>query len=212
LPFIVARKQDGATTVAATMIIAAMAGIRVFATGGIGGVHRGVEETMDVSADLDELARSNVAVVCAGIKSVLDIGRTLEYLETKGVAVVGFQTDTLPAFYTRESAYPVDYRVESAAEVAAAIAAKRDMKLDGGMVIAVPIPEEHALESDEINDVIEEALVEMGRLGITGKETTPFLLGRIAEKTGGKSLAANIQLVINNARIAAEIAVELARC
>jgi pseudouridine-5'-phosphate glycosidase len=212
LPFIVARKQDGATTVAATMIIAAMAGIHVFATGGIGGVHRGFEETMDVSADLDELARTNVAVVCAGIKSVLDIGRTLEYLETKGVPVAGFQTDTLPAFYTRESAYPVDYRVESAADVAAAIAAKRDMKLDGGMVIAVPIPEEHALESDEINDVIEEALAEMGRLGITGKETTPFLLGRIAEKTGGKSLDANIQLVVNNARVAAEIAVELARC
>jgi len=212
LPFIVARKQDGATTVAATMIIAAMAGIRVFATGGIGGVHRGFEDTLDVSADLDELAHTNVAVVCAGIKSVLDIGRTLEYLETKGVAVVGFQTDTLPAFYTRESAYPVDYRVESVAEVAAAIAAKREMGLDGGMVIAVPIPEEHALESDEINDVIEEALVEMGRLGITGKETTPFLLGRISEKTGGKSLAANIQLVINNARIAAEIAVELVRC
>ena len=209
LPFIVARKQDGATTVAATMIIAAMAGIRVFATGGIGGVHRGFEETMDVSADLDELARTNVAVVCAGIKSVLDIGRTLEYLETKGVPVAGFQTDTLPAFYTRESGYPVDYRVESAAEVAAAIAAKWDMKLDGGMVIAVPVPEEHALESGEINAVIEEALAEMARLGITGKETTPFLLGRIAEKTDGRSLAANIQLVINNARIAAEIACEL---
>ncbi len=212
LPFIVARKQDGATTVAATMIIAAMAGIRVFATGGIGGVHRGVEETMDVSADLDELARSNVAVVCAGIKSVLDIGRTLEYLETKGVAVVGFQTDTLPAFYTRESAYPVDYRVASAAEVAATIAAQREMGLDGGMVIAVPIPEEHALDNDEIEGVIKEALIEMEQLRITGKETTPFLLGRIAEKTGGKSLAANIQLVINNARVAAEIACELASC
>jgi len=212
LPFVVARNEDGATTVAATMIIAAMAGIRVFATGGIGGVHRGAEETMDISADLDELARSNVAVVCAGIKSVLDIGRSLEYLETKGVPVAGFQTDTLPAFYTRDSGYPVDYRVDSAAEVAAAIAAKRDMKLGGGMVIAVPIPEEHALESDEISGVIGEALAEMGRLGITGKETTPFLLGRIAEKTGGKSLEANIQLVINNARVAAEIAVELARC
>jgi len=211
LPFVVARKQDGATTVAATMIIAAMAGIRVFATGGIGGVHRGVEDTLDVSADLDELAHTNVAVVCAGIKSVLDIGRTLEYLETKGVPVVGFQTDTLPGFYTRESTYPVDYRVESAAEVAAAIAAKCDMKLDGGMVIAVPIPEEHALESAEINAVIEEALAEMGRLGITGKETTPFLLGRIAEKTGGKSLDTNIQLVINNARVAAEIACELVK-
>lgn len=212
LPFIVAREQDGATTVAATMIIAAMAGIRVFATGGIGGVHRGAEETMDVSADLEVLACTDVAVVCAGIKSVLDIGRTLEYLETKGVPVAGFQTDTLPAFYTRDSAYAVDYRVESAAEVAAAIAAKRNMKLDGGMVIAVPIPQEHALESNEINGVIEEALAEMGQLGITGKETTPFLLGRIAEKTGGRSLTANIQLVINNARVAADIAVELARC
>ena len=212
LPFVIARDEDGATTVAATMIIAAMAGIRVFATGGIGGVHRGVEQSMDVSADLDELARTNVAVVCAGIKSVLDIGRSLEYLETKGVPVAGFQTDTLPAFYTRDSGYPVDYRVDSAAEVAAAIAAKRDMKLDGGMVIAVPIPEEHALDPDEIDAVIEDALAEMGRLGITGKETTPFLLGRIAEKTGGKSLDANIQLVINNARVATEIAVELARC
>ena len=211
LPFIVARKEDGATTVAATMIIAAMAGIRVFATGGIGGVHRGVEETMDISADLDELARTNVAVVCAGIKSVLDIGRPLEYIETKGVPVVGFQTDTLPAFFTRESAFPVDYRVESAAEVAAAITTKWEMGLDGGMVVAVPIPEEHALDSDEIDAVIEEALTEMARLGITGKETTPFLLARIADKTVGKSLAANIQLVINNARVAAEIAVERAR-
>lgn len=211
LPFVVARNEDGATTVAATMIIAAMADIQVFATGGIGGVHRGAEETMDVSADLDELARSNVAVVCAGIKSVLDIGRSLEYLETKGVPVAGFQTDTLPAFYTRESAFPVDYRVDSAAEVAAAMTAKWEMGLDGGMVIAVPIPEQHALDGDEIDAVIEEALAEMARLGISGKETTPFLLGRIAEKTGGKSLEANIQLVINNARVAAEIAVELAR-
>lgn len=212
LPFVVARNEDGATTVAATMIIAAMAGIRVFATGGIGGVHRGAEETMDVSADLDELARSNVAVVCAGIKSVLDIGRSLEYLETKGVPVAGFQTDMLPAFYTRESDFPVDYRVESAAEVAAAIAAKRKMGLEGGMVIAVPVPEEHALDRDEIDAVIEGALAEMRQLRIIGKETTPFLLARIAEKTGGRSLATNIQLVINNARVAAEIAVELARC
>jgi len=211
LPFVIARNEDGATTVAGTMIIAAMAGIPVFATGGIGGVHRGVEETMDVSADLDELARTNVAVVCAGIKSVLDIGRTLEYLETKGVPVAGFQTNTLPAFYTRDSGYPVDYRVDTAAEVAAAITAKRKIELDGGMVIAVPIPEEHALDRVEIDAVIEEALDEMARLGITGKETTPFLLGRIAEKTGGRSLEANIQLVINNARVAAEIACELAK-
>lgn len=209
LPFAVARKLDGATTVAATMIIAAMARIRVFATGGIGGVHRGVEETLDISADLEELARSNVAVVCAGIKSVLDIGRTLEYLETKGVPVVGFQTDTLPAFYSRDSGFPVDYRVDSAAEVAAAMAVKIDMGLDGGMVIAVPIPAQDALESSEIESVIDEALLEMQSRQISGKNTTPFLLARIAEQTGGRSLAANIQLVLNNAGIAAQIAAQV---
>jgi len=209
LPFIIARKQDGATTVAATMIIAAMAGIRVFATGGIGGVHRGAEESMDISADLEELARSNVAVVCSGIKSVLDIGRTLEYLETKGVPVIGYQTDTLPAFYSRSSGFAVDYRVDSAADVAAAMNIKWQMGLDGGMVVAVPIPEEHALASDEIDAVIEDALQEMQRQGITGKDTTPFLLASIAERTGGRSLEANIQLVFNNARVAAEIAVAI---
>ena len=208
LPFVIARNEDGATTVAATMIIAAMAGIRVFATGGIGGVHRGGDETMDVSADLEELARSSVAVVCAGIKSVLDIGRTLEYLETKGVPVVGYQTDTLPAFYTRESGFGVDYRVDTAAEVAAAMTIKSSMGLHGGMVIAVPIAEEHALDKEEIDNVIDEAIAEMQRQGITGKDTTPFLLARIAERTGGRSLEANIQLVKNNARIAAQIAVE----
>jgi len=207
LPFVIAREQDGATTVAATMIIAAMAGIRVFATGGIGGVHRGVVDTMDVSADLEELARTNVAVVCAGIKSVLDIGRTLEYLETKGVPVVGYQTDTLPAFYSRCSGFPVDYRVDTSADMAAAMNIKWRMGLDGGMVITVPIPEEHALDGDEIDGVIEEALAEMKRQGVTGKNTTPFLLASIAERTGGKSLEANIQLVMNNARVAAEIAV-----
>ena len=209
LPFIITRKQDGATTVAATMIIAAMADIRVFATGGIGGVHRGAEESMDISADLDELARSNVAVVCAGIKSVLDIGRTLEYLETKGVPVVGYQTDTLPAFYSRSSGFAVDYRVDSAADVAAAMKIKWQMGLDGGMVVAVPIPEEHALASDEIDSVIKDALQEMRRQGIKGKDTTPFLLASIAERTGGRSLEANIQLVLNNARVAAEIAVAI---
>ena len=209
LPFVIARKHDGATTVAATMIIAAMAGIRVFATGGIGGVHRGAEESMDISADLEELARSNVAVVCAGIKSVLDIGRTLEYLETKGVPVVGYQADTLPAFYSRDSGFAVDYRVESAAEVATAMNIKWGMGLDGGMLVAVPIPEEHALASDEIDGVIEDALQEMQRQGITGKDTTPYLLASIAERTGGRSLDANIQLVINNARVAAEIAVAI---
>ncbi|MDX2411107.1 MAG: pseudouridine-5'-phosphate glycosidase [Woeseiaceae bacterium] len=209
LPFVLTRKQDGATTVAATMIIAAMAGIRVFATGGIGGVHRGVEETMDISADLEELARTNVAVVCAGIKSVLDIGRTLEYLETAGVPVVGYQTDTLPAFYSRSSGFPVDYRVDNAADAAAAMRIKWAMGLQGGLVVAVPIPEEHALDRDEIDGVINEAIAEMLRQGITGKDTTPFLLASIAERTGGRSLEANIQLVINNARVAAKIAMQI---
>ena len=209
IALVVSRGKDGATTMAASMIIAAMAGIRVFATGGIGGVHRGVTETMDVSADLEELATTDVAVVCAGIKSVLDIGRTLEYLETKGVPVVGYRTDSMPAFYTVSSGFPIDYRVETAAEVAAALNAKREMGLSGGMVVANPIPAEHALHDDEIGVVIDEAIREMGRLGITGKDTTPFLLARIAERTGGRSLAANIELVVNNARLAAEIATAL---
>ena len=207
LPFVVRGRTDGATTVAATMIIAEMAGIRVFATGGIGGVHRGAEETMDVSADLDELAYSGVAVVCAGIKSVLDIGKTLEYLETKGVPVIGYRTDTLPAFYCRTSDYPVDYRMDSAAEIAALIRTKWDMGLDGGIVIANPIPADYALHNEEIDAIIENAIADMNRDGITGKEATPYLLARIAEATGGRSLEANIQLVLNNARLAAEIAV-----
>jgi pseudouridine-5'-phosphate glycosidase len=161
---------------------------------------------MDVSADLDELARTDVAVVCAGVKSVLDIGRTLEYLETKGVPVVGYRTGSVPAFYTPSSGFQVDYRVETAAEIAAAMDTKREMGLSGGMVVANPIPARHALEDDEIDIVIDEALEEMGRLGITGKDTTPFLLAKIAERTGGRSLVANIELVINNARLAAEIA------
>ena len=206
IPFVVSRGRDGATTVAASMIIAAMSGIRVFATGGIGGVHRGVEETMDVSADLEELAKTDVAVVCAGVKSVLDIGRTLEYLETKGVAVVGYRSDYLPAFYTSASPYPVDYRAETASDIAAVINTKRTLGLSGGTVIANPIPAEHALDEDEIDAVIAEAIGEMNARGITGKDTTPFLLARIAERTEGRSLAANIELVVNNARLAAEIA------
>jgi pseudouridine-5'-phosphate glycosidase len=206
LPFLIARKEDGATTVAATMIIASLAGIRVFATGGVGGVHRGVQDTMDVSADLEELANTNVAVVCAGIKSVLDISRTLEYLETSGVPVVGFETNTLPAFYSRKSQFPVDYRVDSAHEVAVAMQAKWDIGLQGGMIVAVPIPEEHGLDSIEIGAVIDAAIEEMQRQGVTGKDTTPFLLARIAEQTGGRSLTANIALVKNNAKVAAEIA------
>jgi len=209
LPFVVARKMSGATTVAATMIIAAMAGIRVFATGGIGGVHRGVEETMDVSADLEELANTNVAVVCAGVKSILDIGRTLEYLETKGVPVIGYQTDNLPAFYSRDSGFPVDYRVDTAEEIAAAIKAKWAMKLNGGLLIGVPLPEEHAMPKEEIDSVIVDAIAEMQQQGISGKETTPYLLGSIVERTGGKSLDTNIQLILNNARAAAEIAAQM---
>lgn len=211
LPFIVSRQQDGATTVAATMIIAAMAGIRVFATGGIGGVHRGVEETMDVSADLEELARSNVAVVCAGVKSILDIGRTLEYLETKGVPIVGFQTDTLPAFYSRDSGFAVDYRVDTAADAATAMRAKWNMGLNGGMLIGVPIPAQHALASEEIDGVIDDALAEMQQKGIKGKDTTPFLLASIVERTIGRSLDANIQLVLNNAIVASDVAKAFAR-
>ena len=206
LPFVVSRGEDGATTVAASMIVAAMAGIRVFATGGIGGVHRGVAQTMDISADLEELARTPVAVVCSGVKSVLDIGRTLEYLETKGVPVVGYGTDRLPAFFTPSSGFPVDYRADSPADVASAVRTQQELGLSGGVVIANPIPLEHALDGDEIDGVIADAITEMDRLGITGKDTTPFLLGKIAERTEGRSLRANIELVVNNARLAAEIA------
>ena len=188
------------------MIVAALAGIRVFATGGIGGVHRGAAETMDISADLEELARADVAVVCAGVKSVLDIGRTLEYLETKGVPVVGYRTDDLPAFFTTSSGFPVDYRADTPADIAAALRAKWEMGLSGGMVIANPIPDAHALDRVEIDAVIDAAIQQAEQLGITGKETTPFLLAQVAERTAGRSLEANIELVINNARLAAEIA------
>ncbi len=211
LPFLVSRGLDGATTVAATMIIAEIAGIPVFATGGIGGVHRGVEETLDISADLEELGRSSVAVVCAGAKSILDIGRTLEYLETMGVPVVGYRTDALPAFYTRESGFGVDYRIESPEEVAAALIAKWRMGLRGGLVVANPIPEEHALDRAEIDTHIDAAIAEMNARGITGKDTTPYLLASIAEATEGRSLEANIELVLNNAAVAAEIAAAYAR-
>lgn len=206
IPFIVSQQQDGATTVAATILIAAMAGIRVMATGGIGGVHRGVEETMDVSADLDELARHTMAVVCAGIKSVLDVGRTLEHLETVGVPVVGFQTNSVPAFYARDSEFAVDYRLDDASEVAAALRSKVSLGLDGAILVTNPVPEEHALEASAINRLIDEAITAMNAAGVTGKETTPYLLARVAELSAGKSLDANIALVINNARVAAQIA------
>jgi len=211
LPFIVSQQQDGATTVATTILIAEMAGIRVMATGGIGGVHRGVEKTMDVSADLEELARNTMAVVCAGIKSVLDIGRTLEYLETVGVPVVGYQTDRVPAFYARDSEFAVDYRVDDSLSAAAALQAKVALGVVGAILVTNPVPTEHALEASEINNLIDEAIIAMNEQGITGKDTTPYLLARIAEQSGGKSLDANIALVINNARVAAEIASEYSR-
>lgn len=209
LPIAAARKLTGATTVAATMIIASLAGIRVFATGGIGGVHRGGENSMDISADLEELGRTDVIVVCAGVKSILDIPRTLEYLETKGVPVIGYQTSVLPAFYSHDSGCAVDYRVDDASEIARAFEAKQAMQLAGGMLVGVPIPEEHALASDEIDAVIVDAIAEMEQQGVSGKEATPFLLGRIVEQTDGRSLDANIGLILNNARIAAEIAATL---
>ncbi|CCO49226.1 Pseudouridine-5'-phosphate glycosidase [Vibrio nigripulchritudo SOn1] len=206
IPFIVAKKADGATTVASTMILAAMAGIKVFATGGIGGVHRGAETSFDVSADLQELANTNVAVVCAGAKSILDIGLTLEYLETHGVPVIGYQTDTLPAFYTRESEFGVDYTLETPEQIATALKAKWELGLNGGAVIANPIPEQYAMNKAEIDEVIAHAIEEMDSKGIKGKESTPFLLAKVAEKTAGNSLASNIQLVLNNAKLAAQVA------
>lgn len=209
LPFVVANKQHGATTVAATMIIAAMAGIKVFATGGIGGVHRGAQHTFDISADLQELAKTNVAVICAGAKSILDLALTREYLETQGVPVLGFNTDTLPAFYTRESDQTVDYNLTSAEQIAAFLDAKWEMQLDGGVVIANPIPAEFAMDKDKIDTAIHQALKEADEQGVAGKESTPFLLARVAELTGGNSLASNIELVFNNARLAAAIANKL---
>jgi pseudouridine-5'-phosphate glycosidase len=211
IPFIVAKEADGATTVASTMIIASLAGIKVFATGGIGGVHRGAQQTFDISADLQELAHTNVAVVCAGAKSILDIGLTLEYLETQGVPVVGFGTDELPAFYITKSGFKVDYRVDSSLELAKAIKAKWDLGLEGGLVVANPIPEQYAMDYDIITKAIETALKELDEKGIKGKESTPFLLSKVKELTGGESLESNIQLVYNNARVGAKLAVELAK-
>ncbi|HEY8362579.1 MAG TPA: pseudouridine-5'-phosphate glycosidase [Tissierellaceae bacterium] len=208
IPIIVTRGEDGATTVAATMIIASMAGIKIFATGGIGGVHRGAETTMDISADLEELANTNVAVVCAGAKSILDLGLTLEYLETKGVPVIGYQTDELPAFYTRESGFKVNYRLDTPLEIARAIKIKEELNLKGSMVIANPIPDEYSMDHNLISKAIDDAILEANRLGIKGKDTTPFLLDKVKKITGGKSLEANIQLVYNNAKLAAQIACE----
>ena len=206
LPVLVARKEDGATTVTTTMIIAAMAGIRVFATGGIGGVHRGAQQTFDISADLEELAQTPVMVVCAGAKSILDLGLTLEYLETKGVPVIGYGTDELPAFYTRHSGFKVDYRIDTPEELAAAFKAKLECGLKGGMLVTNPIPEEYSMPKEKIDAAIDQALNEMDEAGVHGKQCTPFLLAKVKDLTGGESLASNIQLVLNNARLAAKTA------
>ena len=211
LPVLCARGEDGATTVAATMILSALAGVQVFATGGVGGVHRGAETTMDISADLEALAETPVMVVCAGAKSILDLGLTLEYLETKGVTVLGYQTEELPAFYTRKSGFKVDYRMDTPEEIAAAFSAKEDLGLRGGMLVTNPIPEQYAMDHDYISRTIEDACAEAAQKGVKGKELTPFLLDRIQQITAGKSLEANIELVYNNARLASRIAVELCK-
>jgi len=211
LPVLLARGEDGATTVTTTMIGAALAGVRVFATGGIGGVHRGAETTMDISADLEELSQTPVMVICAGAKSILDLGLTLEYLETKGVPVIGYGTEELPAFYTRSSGFKVDYRLDTPKEIADAFRVKLDMGLAGGMLVTNPIPEQYSMDPDYINRNIDEAIAECARLGIHGKQTTPYLLDKIQKLTGGDSLKANIQLVYNNARLGAEVAKELSK-
>ncbi|MFZ4454085.1 pseudouridine-5'-phosphate glycosidase [Salibacterium aidingense] len=209
LPYLMATKQNGATTVAATMICAAMADIPVFVTGGIGGVHRGAEYSMDISADLEELAHTNVAVICSGAKSILDLGLTMEYLETKGVPVMGYQTDRLPAFFTQSSEFPVHFRVDDAATAAATLKGKWELGMNGGAVIANPIPKAYAMKEETIAAVIDEAVRETEEQGVTGKEVTPFLLQRINEATGGQSLEANIALVKHNAAVGAEIAATL---
>ncbi len=209
LPVLVAKKLDGATTVAATMMIAAMAGIRVFATGGIGGVHRGAETTMDISADLEELAETPVMVICAGAKSILDLGLTLEYLETRGVTVIGYGTSELPAFYTRKSGFGVDYELDTPEELAEAFHVKRELGLRGGMLVTNPIPEQYGMDKAVIDKAIDAALAEAKANGVHGKAVTPFLLAKVSELTGGDSLDSNIQLVCNNARLAAATAAAL---
>ena len=209
IPFVVAQKANGATTVAATMYVAALAGIDVFATGGIGGAHRGSEKTMDISADLDELQQTSVMVVCAGAKSILDIGLTLECLETRGVAVVGYQTQEMPAFYTRKSGYKTDYELDTPKQIAEAFYCKNAVGLKGGMLVANPIPEQYAMDEERINAAIAEALAEADQNGVSGKKITPFLLDKVQKLTGGDSLESNIELVFNNAILASRIAAEL---
>ena len=209
IPALIARKEDGATTVSATMIIAALAGIDVFATGGIGGVHRGAEKTMDISADMDELSKTEVMVVCAGAKAILDLPLTMEYLETKGVNVIGYTTDELPAFYTRKSGLKVVWRCDTPKEIADIWKVQKDIYPGTGLLVTNPIPEEYSMDSEYINKEIDIAIEEMNKLGIKGKETTPYLLDKIQKLTGGESLEANIRLVLNNAMLASKVAVEL---
>lgn len=209
LAVVCSRGMDGATTVTTTMIIANMAGIEVFATGGVGGVHRGAETTMDISADLEELASTPVMVICAGAKSILDLGLTLEFLETRGVPVLGYQTDELPAFYTRHSGFGVDYRVDTPEELAQIFHTKREMGLKGGILVGNPIPEEYSMDKATIDNAIERALAEADAQGIHGKDTTPFLLAKVSELTGGDSLESNIRLVYNNVALGAQVATAL---
>ncbi len=208
---IISRGIDGATTVTTTMMIAHMAGINIFATGGIGGVHRGAETTMDISADLEELAKTPVMVVCAGAKAILDLGLTLEYLETKGVPVIGYQTEELPAFYTRKSGFGVDYRMDTPEELAKLLLTQQAMPNAGGVLVTNPIPEKYSMDHDVINKAIDEAVADSVRDGIRGKESTPYLLAKVKELTGGDSLESNIQLVYNNAALAAKTAVEYSK-
>ena len=209
IPYLISKKVDGATTVASTMIGAKMAGIKIFATGGIGGVHRGAEQSFDISADLQELAHTDVAVVCAGVKSILDLGLTLEYLETYGVPVLGYKTKELPAFYTQKSGFEVDYQLNTVKQIANFLKVKWEMNLKGGVVIANPIPTEFQLDYNSINEIIHSAILESEDKGIKGKEITPFLLDKVKELSYGKSLEANVQLVYNNAKLAAQIATHL---
>ncbi len=211
LPIVVANKMWGATTVSATMILASMAGIEFFVTGGIGGAHRKANITFDISADLDELAKTNVTVICAGPKAILDLNLTMEYLETKGVPVIGYNTDKLPAFFTRTSDINVDFNAKTPLDVAKIVKEKRDYKLDGGVLVCDPIPEQYSLAPEYINKEIDKALLEMEKLGVKGKDETPFLLAKIVELTGGKSLETNIHLILNNAELGAKIASEYAK-
>ena len=209
IPTIIAKKEDGATTVAATMIVASMAGIDIFATGGVGGVHRNAQTTFDISADLDEFTKTGVLVVCAGAKAILDLPLTLEYLETKGVNVVGYTTEELPAFYTRKSGLKVTWRLDTPQEIAESWKVQKDIYPNTGLLVTNPIPEEYSMDADYINKEIDEAIKEMNALGIKGKETTPYLLDKIQKLTGGESLEANIKLVLNNAKLASQIAVAM---